>query len=313
MNNLPTAIQEFLRHCKYEKNLSPKTISAYQIDLSQLCAFLTTKKYSEELTQITKVVLREYLETIATLKPKSIKRKVATIKAMFNYLEFEDQIEINPLRKMRIKIREPKKLPVVMTINEVNEIFKSAHTISRDKRIGTYSYLESMRDIVVVELLFATGARVSEISNLSAENISVISGAVTINGKGNKERIIEICNEETLNLLRQYYAIFEDRIKKSGGYFLINRLGKRLSDQSIRNTIKRLCRRAELQKHITPHIFRHTLATLLLEKDVDIKYIQSLLGHSSILTTQIYTHVTREKQRQILNTKHPRKDLSIVP
>jgi integrase/recombinase XerD len=312
MNTIESAAKEFIRHCKYEKNLSPKTLKSYSIDLTQLINFLIEKNYSTEITDISKTELKDYLENISELKPKSIKRKMATIKAMFNYLEFDDRIQINPWRKMRIKIREAKTLPKVMNIQEVNNIFKSAYMAHSVKdKPQSFSYLETLRNIVVVELLFATGARVSEIANLKLRNIDLVTGSVTISGKGNKERFIQICNKETLKILREYQKLYRDKIVNSGGYFLINRLGNKLSDQSIRQIVKNLATKAGIERHITPHVFRHSFATLLLEKDVDIKYIQTLLGHSSIMTTQIYTHVNREKQKQILRTKHPRKDFTM--
>src|ERR1019366_5622178 len=312
MYSLLTATNEFIGHCKFEKNLSSKTIKAYQIDLKQLFKFLEERKYSSLISAITKIQLREYLENISTLKPKSIKRKIATIKAMFNYLEFEDTITVNPLRKMRINIKEPKRLPKVLDITEIKEIFKTAYarkTIGMNKK--SYSYRESLMNIAVVELLFATGARVSEIADLRSDQLNLTLGTVTLKGKGDIERSIQICNRETLSILKIYYALFETRINKCGGYFLINRFDTKLSDQSIRNIVKTLSNKAGLQRHITPHSFRHTFAILLLEKDVDIKYIQLLLGHSSIMTTQIYTHVNKAKQREILRTKHPRKDFSM--
>ena len=312
METIQTEITEFIYHCKYEKNLSPKTVKAYCTDLAQFTKFLQDKECSFEVMRITKLEIRGFLESISSLKPKSIKRKIATIKSMFNHLEFEDKILINPFRKMRIKIQEPKQLPKVMDMREVNSIFKSVYLKYNSYRdFSSYSYMESLKNILVIELLFATGARVSEIANLKEENINILSGAIMIKGKGNKERVIQICNPETLNILKQYHRLFVEKIKNSGGYLLINRFGKKLSDQSIRNFVKNLAIRSKIQKHITPHVFRHTLATLLLEKGVDIKYIQSILGHSSIMTTQIYTHVNRKKQRQILTTKHPRKDFSM--
>ena len=166
MYTLPTAIKDFINHCRFEKNLSSKTIKSYQIDLIQLLNFLSEKKHSNEVLQITKVELREYLESLSFLKAKSIKRKVATIKVMFNYLEFEDILALNPMRKMRINIKEPKTLPRVLTIKQMEDIFKSAYEKrdrSEDKK--GYSHFETIRNIVVVELLFATGARVSELSN----------------------------------------------------------------------------------------------------------------------------------------------------
>ena len=301
MNTIQTTIKEFLIHCRHEKNLSEKTIKAYCIDLSQLTRFLIEKNYSMEVERITKTELREFLESLSLLKPKSVKRKIATIRVMFNYLEFEDKIISNPLRKMRIKIKESRRLPNVMDIAEIGNIFKSAYKPAENaKASDKYSYLEAIRNIAVVELLFATGARVSEVANLSEEHIDVTSGSVTIKGKGDKERIIQICNNESLNALKKYRKLFEHKIRDSGGFFLINRFGKQLSDQSIRNIVKKLTGAAGFKRRITPHTFRHSVATLLLEKDVDIKYIQTILGHSSIITTQIYTHVNREKQKQIL-------------
>ena len=313
MYSLETATKEFIGHCKFEKSLSPKTVKAYEIDLKQLLQFLKINKHPTQVLDITKVQLREYLENISCLKPKSIKRKIATIKAMFNFLEFEDKITVNPLRKMRIKIKEHRELPKVLDITEMKGIFKCAYeqkTSTENKK--TYSYLESMRDIVVVELLFATGARVSEIANLKIEQIDLALGTVMLKGKGNKERMIQICNRETLKVLKTYNHLFARQIKNSGNHFLTNRLGRKLSDQSIRNILRKLKNKAGVERDITPHVFRHTFATLLLEKDVDIKYIQLLLGHSSIMTTQIYTHVNKAKQRQILRTKHPRKEFSMV-
>jgi integrase/recombinase XerD len=308
--HLQTASQEFLLHCRLEKNLSPKTLKAYQIDLNQVQAFLNSQI---AVTDITKHDIRNYLESISTLKPKSVKRKIATLKALFNYLEFEDRILINPFRKMRIKIKEPFRLPTVMDIQDIVKIFKAGYR--RKKEITdqkSYAYREAIRNIAVLELLFTTGARVSEIAGLKKENINLHTGIIIIKGKGNKERIIQICNKETIDLLQNYYSLFEQYIADSGGWFLVNRSNKKLSDQSIRNMVKKVARKAGLSKRITPHIFRHSFATLLLEKDVDIKYIQSLLGHSSINTTQIYTHVNRKRQRQILHAKHPRRDFSMV-
>jgi integrase/recombinase XerD len=309
---LPDASKEFLSHCQFEKNLSEKTLKAYKTDLAQLLAFMQSRSFDIVITSISKVELKEYLISIGSLKSKSVKRKIATVKALFNYLEFEDILAINPFRKMRINIKEPKRLPLVMDIREITRIFKTAYSYKRmETKPETYSYFQALRDIVILELLFSTGARVSEIAGLTKSNINLESGSITIRGKGDKERAIQICNRETIDLLKLYYKLYKPSIEKAGNYFLVNRLGHKLSDQSIRMIVKKLAGTAGINRHITPHMFRHSFATLLLEKDVDIKYIQSLLGHSSIMTTQIYTHVNRAKQKQILRTKHPRKDFNM--
>ena len=312
MNLLEDATKAFLHYSRFEKKLSEKTIKAYAIDLKQLSQFLVKAFSITEINSISKTELRQYIESIGGLKPKSIKRKIATVKCLLNFLEFEDVISINPFRKMRVKIKEPKRLPQVLNLVEMNNIFLSSYKKLADfNSCATYKQYEILRDIAVVELLFATGARVSEIANLRSEHINLTSGEVLIKGKGDKERLIQICNKDTLLVLQRYFAIAKKCHDHSGDSFLVNRLGKRLSDQSIRTIVKGLGSEAKIGKHLTPHIFRHSFATLLLEQDVDIKYIQVLLGHSSIVTTQIYTHVNREKQRQILTAKHPRKEFVI--
>jgi len=311
MIKISPAISDFLSHCRIEKNLSQKTIKAYQNDLLQLTSFLVTERHSGELASISKIEIRSYLDTMKNLKPKTVKRKIASLKAFFNYHEFEENIVVTPFRKMRINIKEPKELPAVMNIQEMTKIFNVVYK-ERDsfKNPMSYAYAEALRNVTVIELLFTTGARVSEIANLTAQAINLESGTINIKGKGNKERIIQVCNAESINIIQQYFELNKAMIEKEG-YFLINRFNKKLSDQSIRNMVRSAAESAGISRRITPHAFRHSFATLLLEKDVDIKYIQAMLGHSTITTTQIYTHVNKQKQREILQTKHPRQDIAI--
>ncbi|MFC0513554.1 tyrosine-type recombinase/integrase [Mucilaginibacter angelicae] len=310
MLTIQQAQTEFLNHCRYEKNLSAKTIKFYTIDLTQFSTFLITEKLPQFVAEVDKHCLKAYLKVLYQWKPKTIKRKIATLKAFFNYLEYEDDILVNPLRKMKVKIKEPLTLPKALTKKETGQFLQSAYHALTASREGTYARDEKIRDAAVVELLFATGARVSEIANLKASDLNLKTGRMTIRGKGNKERIAYICNDETFRILNTYFETFKEKIGED--YLWVNRLGRKLSDQSIRNLVKKLTTAAQLEKHVTPHVFRHTFATLLLENDVDIKYIQSLLGHSSITTTQIYTQVNREKQKQILTDKHPRHELLLA-
>ena len=313
MLTLKTAVEDFLLHCRFEKNLCTKTLKAYETDLLQLQSFICSKELFGYISEITKLQIREYLISISHLKPKSVKRKIASAKALFNFLEFEEKLILNPFRKMRISIKEEKELPKMMDIKEITSIFSFAYNL-KSKSFGSQSYssFEVLRNIVIIELLFTTGARVSEIASLKTNAVNLDNGNIYIKGKGNKERVIQICNPETILVLKNYYKLYKAKMEKANDYFLINRFQKKLSDQSIRIIVKKLAVKAKIGKHITPHMFRHSFATLLLEKDVDIKYIQALLGHSSIITTQIYTHVNREKQRQILKTKHPRRDFFMI-
>ena len=306
-------IDKFLFHCKFEKHLSPKTLKAYAIDLAQFKSFMYSRQGLSDLIQTGKDELKQYIQFISEFKPKTIKRKIATTKAMFNFMEFEELIEINPFRKVRISIKEPKVLPRVMTLQEASLLFTTVYKELQkyDYRKDSYTYKEKVRDVAVIELLFGTGVRVSELCSLRYNDIGTNFSSIRVNGKGNKERTIQISNEAIKKALYNYYCLFSEEIEKRQ-FFFINRLGCRLSEQSVRFMIRKYKEKCNLTKKITPHVFRHSFATLLLEQDVDIKYIQNLLGHSSIMTTQIYTHVSTEKQSEILQNKHPRNSLSLV-
>lgn len=313
MYTLKEAFSDFIFHCKYEKGLSEKTIKFYTIDLTQFEVFINTERHYTEVQSINKDDLRQYIQALSNLKPKSIKRKIATLKSLFNNLEYEDKIATNPFRKMRIKIKEPKMLPKALQKNEVLEIFKEVYRANKyEKNVASYKQFEALRNIAVFEMLFATGVRVSELVDLKIENVNLKQGYIKVRGKGNKERMIQICNLETIHALNSYNNLIMTNLNDSSEYFFINRLGRKLSDQSVRGLVKKYSILAKIKIKVTPHVFRHTFATLLLENDVDIKYIQSFLGHSSIATTQIYTHVTKSKQRKILLAKHPRKDFSLL-
>ena len=171
-------------------------------------------------------------------------------------------------------------------------------------------YRACLRDIAVIGLLFATGVRVSELCSLRTDTVNLSTGEIIIYGKGSKERVIQISNQAVLSAVSLYYIANAADIEASG-WFFINRRRHRLSDQSVRNMINKYVGIAGINQHITPHMIRHSFATLLLEEDVDIRYIQQLLGHSSINTTQIYTHVSLKKQRDILASKHPRNKISL--
>lgn len=167
-----------------------------------------------------------------------------------------------------------------------------------------------IRDIAVSELLFATGMRVSELCLLQPHNLDLYNKTVLIFGKGAKERVLQIGSEEVMRAVREYINCFKAEIESSN-FLFVNRRGQRLSEQSVRFMIATYCRIANISLHITPHMFRHSFATFLLEGDVDIRYIQKNLGHSSITTTEIYTHVSMQKQKEILNNKLTRNRMIV--
>jgi integrase/recombinase XerD len=307
MENFNNLIDSFMFHCQYEKNLSNHSLKAYSIDLREFNEFISTSPATENI--IDKTIIRDYLkELFQNNKPKTIKRKIATIKSFMNYLEYEEVIEISPFYKMKINIREGKRLPKTIELKKIKRLF--TYLYKKKENFGVnikdkYSYKTLIRDIAVIELLFASGIRVAELSYLKFSDVNFSKGLALIKGKGNRERIIPIPNMAIMAALNEYYELYKEDIA-TGEFFFINRLNSRLSEQSIRLMINKYGKESNLQQHITPHMFRHSVATLLLENGVDIRYIQNILGHSTINTTQIYAQVNEAPKRRILKLKHPR-------
>lgn len=306
MRNLNTLKDEYLLFCQNQKCLDEKTLKAYKIDLIQFLKMINT----DLLAEINTNLLENYICALhQTYKPKTAKRKIASVKAFFHYLEYKDYVSSNPFSKIHIKFREPVILPKTIPLNTV-ELFLSTMYNQLSFSKNDYQYKNTLRDIAVIELLFATGMRISELCSLAPVNVNLINRTVLIYGKGSKERIIQIGNEDVHKILCEYVQEYQHEIGQTG-HFFINHLGEPLSDQSVRRMIRKYTDAAAINLHITPHMFRHTFATALLDADVDIRYIQEMLGHSSINITEIYTHVTTAKQMSILSTKHPRKDLRV--
>ncbi len=299
--SLQTEITEYIAACENLKGLSKPTIKAYKIDLRQFYDYAAQDEW------LSKDCLTQYIDHLHKLyKPKSAKRKIACLKAFYRYLEMEDIIEYNPFHKIRLKYKEPIVLPKTIPLNNVQHILKFAYKY-KDESSTDVEYLTRSRDLIVLEILFSTGLRVSEVSHLTVDDINLTDGTIRVFGKGSKERVVCITNKKILKMVREYKRKRNSNIK----YLFVNRLGNRLSEQSIRNMISKYTTAAGVTQHITPHMFRHTFATALHDEDVDIRYIQQLLGHSSISTTQIYTHISTNKIQQILKDKHPRNKLSI--
>lgn len=300
MNTLNDYVTEYLEYCEYRKRLDRKTLKAYRIDL---------KQYADYLQNISEFYFKDNLDKYIThlhkqYKPKTVKRKIASLKAFFHYMEYKEILSENPFTKLDIRFREAKLLPKTIPFHTI-QTFLSTLYQQKEQATSKYQYRCCIRDIAVIELLFATGLRISELCSLRLSDIDFISNNVLIYGKGAKERILQIGNSEVLSALSLYHETFKSDIDACG-YFFVNRLQKKLSDQSVRYMITRYAKLAGIEQHLTPHMFRHSFATLLLEQDVDIRYIQRMLGHSSISTTEIYTHVSNVKQKDILFNKHPR-------
>lgn len=305
MNDLQNLIKMYLNYCETQKRLDVKTVKSYRIDLRQFSQY-----FSASIQAVTPDTLEAYIATLhQTYKPKTVKRKVASMKAFFHYLEYKDFITMNPFNKIHIKFREPVILPKTIPLYIV-ESFLSAIYSHYENAKTPYQKKNALRDIAVIELLFATGIRISELCSLTKENVNLYERTILIYGKGAKQRKVQIGNDDVANILIRYQNTFLQQIDCCN-HFFANQNGTALSDQSVRRMIHKYTRLASIDLHITPHMFRHTFATCLLEADVDIRYIQEILGHSSINITEIYTHVAMAKQRDILTNKHPRKSFRL--
>ncbi len=307
MNDIQILINKYLDYCSHQKRLDEKTIKAYRIDLDQFVNYIS----ETQLTDVTQDTLELYISCLhQKYQPKTVKRKIASLKAMFHYSEYKGLIVQNPFSKMQIRFREPVILPKTIPLHTVEYLLKVIYRQQTSAKTA-YQRKNAIRDAAVCELLFATGMRISELCSLNVTDVNLQDGTILIYGKGSKERRLQLGNKDVIIALENYKSEFSTEIADCQNFF-VNQSGRPLSDQSVRRMITKYTKLAAIDLHITPHMFRHTFATSLLEADVDIRYIQEMLGHSSINITEIYTHVAVSKQRDILTSKHPRKDFNIL-
>lgn len=284
MENMSDVIVRYLEDCRFGRRLSADTVKAYRIDLEQFARFTGGRWGDREL-------LTGYVKHLnQNFSPRSVKRKVASVRAFYREQQQNGTLAENPFEKLHLRIQSPSQVPRVIPGQMVRDLLQSAY----DAYDGsTANGRQTLRDIVVLELLFSTGMRVSELCALTTGSFRLEEDLLrlTVDGKGKKERVLQITTPELLALMKAYCRAFSGEIREQGAV-LFNSRGRPLSPQSVRRIIRRYLGRVDPSGHITPHMFRHTFATALLDAGVDIRYIQSLLGHSSIATTQIYTHVS---------------------
>ena len=248
--------------------------------------------------------MREYLHFIQKFnyKKTTVARKIASIRTFYKYLFRERKVENNPAENL-ISPKRPKSLPKFLSMNEVEQILSN---INIDTPAG-------YRNRAILELLWASGMRVSELSGLNFGNLNLENNEITVFGKGSKERIILI-TDRAKSYLQGYIDYARSMIAK--GYTLepitdttpvfINKTGYRLQTRMIRNVINEIVEKIELPKKVTPHMFRHSFATHLIENGADLRVVQELLGHASISNTQIYTHISMQHMKEVYNETHPR-------
>lgn len=288
-------IDKYLEYLKVERKYSNKTILSYKDDLIEYNEFLGNN--FTNILNIDMNIVNNYMKYLYDRKitKSSISRKLSSIRGLYNYLVREDIIKENHFNK----IQNPKRelyLPKFLKDEELDKIFS----------VCNYNNPTEERDTLIIELLYATGVRVSELVNIKIKDINREEKLIKVLGKGNKERMV-IYNNHTKKALDTYlkdgYNYFN---KKSSEYLILNKNGNKLSERYIREIINKKVSQASLDIKISPHTLRHTFATDILENGADLMTVKELLGHESLNTTSIYTHITNEQIKKTYNLAHPR-------
>lgn len=293
-------LKNFLVYLEVEKNFSKHTIRAYNSDILSFLIWLD----NTPVEQTNHEKLKDYLVFIQKFNysKTTLSRKIAAIRTFYRYLYRERIIEANPANSVHSPKRN-KSLPKFLSNNEIEQILNNI-------KIETPA---GYRNRVILELLYATGMRVSELSNLNFGNLNLDENEITVLGKGAKERIV-LVSSRAKEFLEKYiktvrFMIPEEKCdlnEEENSPVFINKTGYRLQTQSVRAALNDIVKKIELPKKVTPHVFRHSFATKLLENGADLRVVQELLGHASISNTQIYTHVSTERLKAVYDNTHPR-------
>lgn len=297
MSVMDNLVREYIDYLKIERGLSENTLESYGRDLRQYLVYLKTNNITS-LSETTKTTIITYLFYLQKKGKASstISRNLASIRSFYQYLVNEQYIKKDPTLNLESPKME-KRLPKVLTVKEVDLLLKQPDI---REPLG-------LRDKAMLELLYATGIRVSEMISLNIDNINLEMGYIRCMGKGSKERIIPVGNIAT-RYLREYLAGSRQTLLKDSSEqaLFVNHYGNRLTRQGFWKIIKAYAQKANINTKITPHTLRHSFATHLLENGADLRSVQEMLGHSDISTTQIYTHLTRKRIREVYEKTHPR-------
>ena len=288
---------------QYSQNRSEHTVIAYQTDLGQFFRFAALDQglEPEALTVdlIDVYIVRSFLGLLAEhgLARKSMARKLAALRSLFKFLCRKEILSINPVQR----VASPKlgrKLPHFLYLDQVEVLLRAPDSTN----------LLGSRDQVIMELLYGSGLRVSELVGLDRENLDLEDGLIRVLGKGSKERVVPVTNY-AVQAIGVYLGLRSDKSKA----LLLNYQGTRLSDRSVRRILDKLVARISLEQHVNPHMLRHSFATHLLDGGADLRSVQELLGHQKLSSTQIYTHLTRERIKDVYAQAHPRAKEQPIP
>src|SRR6266545_243787 len=300
--NVQQAIADFLQHGQAVRNLSDRTLRAYQSDLTQFHVHVD----GANMVDITPEHLETYLDKLGTApyRDTSIRRKVAALQVFFRYLEEKGVVAESPARMLKIKRPIENRVPTVLSNREVRSLLAApkeqigALTATRDASPGGRNrFFCAVRDDVILEILFSTGIRIGELVALNLHDVDLQSRRIHITGRATRGREVTVSSNELADALRTYIDLRAERELETGALF-VGRAGTRLTIYSIENIFKKHVRLAEIKRHITPHSLRHTMAAMLVSSGADIRAVQEILGHASILSTQVYMKLPIQKGRR---------------
>lgn len=286
------AIEDFLDHCRISKRLSANTLRAYETDLTD---FLRNMGKDALVTSIDRDRLRHYARTLFDakgLKESTVKRRMAALKVMFRWLERDEIIELSPFHRLELSIRLPRRLPRALSVDEMRRLLNAA------ERDLTYGHDEVVMHFAII-CLFVTGLRVGELAGVGLAEVDSRESSILVRGKGNRERRVFLTGGDAIQALNTYLTA-RDKVATASERLLISATGGDVTPQFIRRKLASLGKRARIERRVTPHMLRHTAATQLIEAGVDIRFVQKLLGHASIATTQIYTQVSDSSLRDTM-------------
>ena len=298
--NVQQAIAQFLEHGQSVRNLSDRTLRAYQSDLAQFHVHMS----DTPTVEITPEHLETYLDKLGggPYRDTSIRRKVAALKVFFRFLEEQGIVTESPARRLKIKKPVENRVPTVLSTREVRALLAAPKeqvaelSSLRDHSAGSRNrYFCAVRDNVILELLFSTGIRIGELVALNVGDVDLERHQIQITGRATRGRAVMLTSEVVVDALRQYLELRGERSLSNSALF-VGRSGTRLTIYSIENIFKKHVRLAEIKRHVTPHSLRHTMAALLVSSGTDIREVQEILGHASILSTQVYTRLPIAKR-----------------
>ncbi|MFA7241901.1 MAG: tyrosine-type recombinase/integrase [Sulfuricellaceae bacterium] len=293
---LSNACEQFSQHYRSAVNISEHTYRAYQTDLADF------RQFSGEntlLSAIEKNHLRQFIRHLREerkLKETTIKRRIACLKLLFRWLHQEEIILQNPFDGLHERIRLPKRLPRSLTREEIAKLMTA---VSGDGSEFSEAGFKQAAAKTAVRLLLASGIRVGELVNISLPDLDLADGKIAIHGKGDRQRLVYVFEDSAQKMLKNYLALRQNKTTDTQSFFITSS-GKPLTTPTVRDFLGKFATQAGIARRVTPHMLRHTAATTLLEAGVDIRYVQKLLGHQSISTTEIYTHVSDQGLREAL-------------